>query len=206
MYLPIFSKDLKNYKDKKVCLIGKVIDIQEEKKVIRLKLLDTFGFFDVVLFDVYNIKLFDTLLILGNVSEYNNNFSVIARYLSILNGDDEILWRKFFIKKIKKNIKKNNKENKMDEEKDNVYDNDVKEKEVKKETYNDEYEEELPEEVKLRKQILEFIRDNDKGDGVSLKDIENFFDISEEKLSNIIKDLLSSGEIYESSPEKYKVI
>jgi hypothetical protein len=205
MYLPIFSKDLKNYKDKKVCLIGKVIDIQEEKKVIRLKLLDTFGFFDVVLFDVYNIKLFDTLLILGNVSEYNNNFSVIARYLSILNGDDEILWRKFFIKKIKKNIKKNNKENNMDEEKDSVEDN-VEEKEVKKEIYREEYEEELPEEVKLRKQILEFIRDNDKGDGVSLKDIENFFDISEEKLSNIIKDLLSSGEIYESSPEKYKVI
>jgi len=191
MYLPIFSKDLKNYKDRKVCLIGKVIDIQEEKKVIRLKLLDTFGFFDVVLFDVYNIKLFDTLLILGNVSEYNNNFSVIVRYLSILNGDDEILWRKFFIKKIKKNIKKNNKENKMDEEKD---------KEEKA------YDEELPEEVKLRKQILEFIRDNDKDDGVSLKDIKNFFDISEEKLSNIIIDLLSSGEIYESSPEKYKVI
>jgi len=191
MYLPIFSKDLKNYRDRKVCLIGKVIDIQEEKKVIRLKLLDTFGFFDVVLFDVYNIKLFDTLLILGNVSEYNNNFSVIARYLIILNGDDEILWRKFLIKKIKKNIKKNNKENKMDEEKD-------KEEKI--------YDEELPEEVKLRKQILGFIRDNDKGDGVSLKDIGNFFDISEEKLSNIIIDLLSSGEIYESSPEKYKVI
>ncbi|EOD42679.1 Protein containing OB-fold-like and PCI domains [Candidatus Nanobsidianus stetteri] len=201
MYLPVFSKDLKNYKDKKVCLIGKVIDIQEEKKVIRLKLLDTFGFFDVVLFDVYNIKLFDTLLILGSVSEYNNNFSVIARYLSILNGDDEILWRKFFIKKIKKNKKKNNKENKM-EEKDIVENNNLEEKDIKKEIY----EEELPEEVKLRKQILEFIRDNDKGDGVSLKDIKDFFDISEEKLSNIIMDLLSSGEIYESSPEKYKVI
>ena len=205
MYLSIFSKDLKNYKDSKVCLIGKVIDIQEEKKVIRLKLLDTFGFFDVVLFDVYNINLFDTLLILGNVSEYNNNFSVIARYLSILNGDDEILWRKFFIKKIKKNIKKNNKENVM-EEKDSGEDNNMKEKEVKKEIYKEEYDEELPEEVKLRKQILEFIRNNDKGDGVSLKDIENFFDISEEKLLNIIMDLLSSGEIYESSPEKYKVI
>jgi len=205
MYLPIFSKDIKNYKDKKVCLIGKVIDIQEEKKVIRLKLLDTFGFFDVVLFDVYNIKLFDTLLILGNVSEYNNNFSVIARYLSILNGDDEILWRKFFIKKIKRGKKKNNKESRM-EEKDNIEDNNVEEKEIKKEIYKEEYEEELPEEVKLRKQILEFIRDNDKGDGVSLKDIKNFFDISEEKLSNIIMDLLSSGEIYESSPEKYKVI
>jgi hypothetical protein len=191
MYLPVFSKDLKNYKDKKVCLIGKVIDIQEEKKLIRLKLLDTFGFFDVVLFDVYNIKLFDTLLILGKVSEYNNNFSVIARYVSVLNGDDEILWRKFFIKKIKRNIKKNNKEDKMDEE-------DEKKEKI--------YYEELPEEAKLRKQILEFIRDNDKGDGVSLKDIENFFDINEEKLLNIIKDLLSSGEIYESSPEKYKVI
>jgi hypothetical protein len=191
MYLPVFSKDLKNHKDKKVCLIGKVIDIQEEKKLIRLKLLDTFGFFDVVLFDVYNIKLFDTLLILGKVSEYNNNFSVIAKYISILNGDDEILWRKFFIKKIKRNIKKNNKEDKIDEENE-------KEEKI--------YYEELPEEAKLRKQILEFIRDNDKGDGVSLKDIENFFDINEEKLLNIIKDLLSAGEIYESSPEKYKVI
>jgi len=191
MYLPIFSKDLKNYKDKKVCLIGKVIDIQEEKKLVRLKLLDSFGYFDVVLFDIYNIKLFDTLLILGNVSEYNNRFSVIARYVSILNGDDEIIWRKFFIKKIKRNIKKNNKENNMDEEND------------REEKIPDE---ELPEEVKLRKQILEFIRNNDKGDGISLKDIENFFDISEEKLSNIIMDLLSSGEIYESSPEKYKVI
>jgi len=204
MYLPIFSKDLKNYKDKKVSLIGKVIDIQEEKKLIRLKLLDTFGFFDVVLFDIYNIKLFDTLLILGKVSEYNNNFSVTARYVSILNEDDEIIWRKFFIKKMKRNIKKNNKENKM-EEKDSGEDNE-KEKEVKKEIDKEEYEEELPEEVKLRKQILEFIRNNDKGDGVSLKDIEDFFDISEEKLSNIIMDLLSAGEIYESSPEKYKVI
>jgi len=201
MYLPIFSKDIKNYKDKKVCLIGKVIDIQEEKKLIRLKLLDTFGFFDVVLFDVYNIKLFDTLLILGKVSEYNNNFSVTARYVSILNENDEIIWRKFFIKKIKRNIKKIKKENKMDEEKDSG-ENNMKEKEVKKE----EYEEELPEEVKLRKQILEFIRDNDKGDGVSLEDIKDFFDINEEKLLNIIKDLLSAGEIYESSPEKYKVI
>ncbi len=191
MYLPVFSKDLKNYKDKKVCLIGKVIDIQEEKKLIRIKLLDTFGFFDVILFDVYNIKLFDTLLILGKVSEYNNNFSVIARYVSVLNGDDEILWRKFFIKKIKRNIKKNNKEDEMDEE-------NGKEEKI--------YYEELPEDAKLRKQILEFIRDNDKGDGVSLRDIKNFFDINEEKLLNIIKDLLSSGEIYESSPEKYKVI
>jgi len=191
MYLPIFSKDLKNYKDKKISLIGKVIDIQEEKKLVRLKLLDSFGYFDVVLFDIYNIKLFDTLLILGNVSEYNNSFSVIARYVSILNGDDEVIWRKFFIKKIKRNIKKNNKENNMDEEND------------REEKIPDE---ELPEEVKLRKQILEFIRNNDKGDGISLKDIENFFDISEEKLSNIIMDLLSSGEIYESSPEKYKVI
>jgi len=200
MYLPIFSKDLKNYKDKKVCLIGKVIDIQEEKKLIRLKLLDTFGFFDVVLFDIYNIKLFDTLLVLGKVSEYNNNFSITAKYVSILNGDDEIMWRKFFIKKIKRSKKKNKEENRM-KEKDSVEDN-VKEKEVKKE----EYEEELPEEVKLRKQILEFIRDNDKGDGVSLEDIKDFFDINEEKLLNIIKDLLSAGEIYESSPEKYKVI
>jgi RPA family protein len=191
MYLPIFSKDLKNYKDKKVCLIGKVIDIQEEKKLIRLKLLDTFGFFNVVLFDIYNIKLFDTLLILGKVSEYNNSFSVIARYLSTLNENDEITWRKFFIKKIKRNIKKINKEKKMEKEKN-------KEEKI--------YDEELPEEVKLRKQILEFIRDNDKGDGVSLKDIEDFFDINEEKLLNIIKDLLSAGEIYESSPEKYKVI
>jgi len=200
MYLPIFSKDIKNYKDKKVCLIGKVIDIQEEKKLIRLKLLDTFGFFDVVLFDIYNIKLFDTLLVLGKVSEYNNNFSITAKYISILNGDDEIIWRKFFIKKIKRSKKKNKEENRM-KEKDSVEDN-VKEEKVKKE----EYEEELPEEVKLRKQILEFIRDNDKGEGVSLKDIEDFFDINEEKLLNIIKDLLSAGEIYESSPEKYKVI
>jgi len=200
MYLPIFSKDLKNYKDKKVSLIGKVIDIQEEKKLIRLKLLDTFGFFDVVLFDIYNIKLFDTLLVLGKVSEYNNNFSITAKYISILNGDDEIIWRKFFIKKIKRSKKKNKEENRM-KEKDSVEDN-VKEEKVKKE----EYEEELPEEVKLRKQILEFIRDNDKGEGVSLKDIEDFFDINEEKLLNIIKDLLSAGEIYESSPEKYKVI
>jgi hypothetical protein len=200
MYLPIFSKDIKNYKDKKVCLIGKVIDIQEEKKLIRLKLLDTFGFFDVVLFDIYNIKLFDTLLVLGKVSEYNNNFSITAKYVSILNENDEIIWRKFFIKRIKRSKKKNKEENIM-EEKDSVEDN-VKEKEVKKE----EYEEELPEDVKLRKQILEFIRDNDKGEGVSLKDIEDFFDINEEKLLNIIKDLLSAGEIYESSPEKYKVI
>ncbi|MGB9674930.1 MAG: OB-fold nucleic acid binding domain-containing protein, partial [Nanopusillaceae archaeon] len=82
MYRPIFSKDLKEYENKKVSVLGKVVNIEEEKKLIRLKLLDPFGYIDVVLFEYYEVKPFDTVIVLGNVSKDNNeNYYILGKYL-----------------------------------------------------------------------------------------------------------------------------
>jgi DNA-dependent RNA polymerase auxiliary subunit epsilon len=229
MYIPIFSKDIEKFENKKISVIGKVVDIQEEKKLLRIKLLDPFGYINVVFFEYFDIKLFDTVLVLGKISKYNNNFSIVGKYIVKLNEQDEILWRRFFIKKKKKvrekkEIKINDVEKKEEkkvieekpeknikkEERGNIIDKeykedirDLEERNKNKIEFIDEIEDKN---IKLRKEILEFIRNNDKGDGVSFNDILNFFDINEEKLTNILKDLLSSGEIYESSPNKYKII
>ncbi|MGC9079255.1 MAG: hypothetical protein ACP5G1_00775 [Nanopusillaceae archaeon] len=193
MYRPIFSKDLKEYENKKVSVLGKVVNIEEEKKLIRLKLLDPFGYIDVVLFEYYEVKPFDTVIVLGNVSKDNNeNYYILGKYLVKIKGD-EIFWRKRFLTIYGKVRKKKKKRIKRLEE----------EKEIIKENFNPD--DDLDQYKKLRKEILEFIRDNDKGDGVSLNEILEFFE-NEKLVDQIIKDLLSSGEIYESSSGKYKII
>ncbi|MGC9132890.1 MAG: hypothetical protein ACP5GJ_00585 [Nanopusillaceae archaeon] len=215
MHIPIFSKDIEKFENKKVSVIGKIVDIQEEKKLLRIKLLDPFGYINIVFFEYYDIKLFDTVLILGKILKYNDNFSIVGKYVVKLNEKEEILWRKFFIKK--KKIKEKVEKNIKDKEEKKIVKNNVieekSEKDIKKQQkVNIEDKEDIKfdeiedENIKLRKEILEFIRNNDKVDGVSFNDILNFFDVNEEKLTNVLKDLLSSGEIYESSPNKYKVI
>ncbi len=190
MYIPIFSKDIEKFENKKVSVIGKVIDIQEEKKLLRVKIIDPFGYINVVFFEYFDIKIFDTLIILGKVSNYDNGFYIIGKYFTKLKEKDEIFWRKIFIKKNKKRKKEN-----------------INMKEDKEEDRKIDYLKDIEDEdIKLRKEILDFIRNNDKGEGVSYEEILNFFGLSEEKISNILKDLLSSGEIYESSPNKYKII
>ncbi|BFI73367.1 hypothetical protein YN1_3540 [Nanoarchaeota archaeon] len=207
-YTPIFSKDIEKFENRNVSVIGKVVDIQEEKKILRIKLIDTFGYINIVFFEYFDIKLFDTIIILGKVSKYNDNFSIIGRYVVKLDEKEEILWRKFFIEKYKNKEKVFKKEeyNKKMKKENNNDENNVENVNIKSDDKNEELDYLENEEIKLRKEILEFIKNNDKGDGVSYDDILKFFELNEEKISNILKDLLSSGEIYESSPNKYKII
>ncbi|MGB9674953.1 MAG: hypothetical protein ACPLX8_02345, partial [Nanopusillaceae archaeon] len=122
----------------------------------------------------------------------NENYYILGKYLVKIE-DDEIFWRKRFLTIYGKVRKKKKKRMKKPEE----------EKEIIKENFNPD--DDLDQYKKLRKEILEFIRDNDKGDGVSLDEILEFFE-NEKLVDQIIKDLLSSGEIYESSSGKYKII
>ncbi|BBL45201.1 hypothetical protein MJ1_0021 [Nanobdella aerobiophila] len=189
MYIPIFSKSIVDFVEKDVLIIGKVIDISEDRKMSRIKVLDYYGYLDIRFFENIDIKIFDTVMVLGKVKLYDNYHYIYGRYIVKLLEREEIFWRMRFLKKIKRKVKKKQvKDINMEDKKDKNFD-EIEDKDIR-----------------LRKEILEYIKENDKGDGVSLKDIYNFFEEPEEKIENIIKDLLSSGEIYESSLEKYKLI
>jgi len=197
------SKDLNNLIGKKVVLIGKVIDIVNEKKFIKIKLLDKYGYIDLISFEYFDIKLFDTVMVIGLVKTFNNETYVkVIDIINFYSIDDELFWRKAFINKYKKRMKSkkivsrkkvdNNAEEKTNNEEKIFYDQDAILYENK--------------EILLRKKILDFIRNFGEKDGVSFEDILKNFDIGEEKLYNIIKELLSAGEIYEVSQGRYKAI
>jgi len=185
-YKAILSHEIEKSLEKNVALIGKVIDILNERKYIRLKCLDAKGYFEVILYEPINIEKFSTVIILGKVREFKGEKYVYAkRVIKIENIKDEILWRKFFIKEISKKYKRKEKKEK------------IREKEVKNE---------ISDIKDIRRDILKFIRDSDKGDGVPFDEIKEFFDINDEELKRYIEDLLAAGEIYEVSPNKYKAI
>ncbi len=197
------SKDLNNLIGKKVVLIGKVIDIVNEKKFIKIKLLDKYGYINLISFEYFDIKLFDTVMVIGLVKTFNNETYVkVIDIINFYSIDDELFWRKAFINKYKKRMKSkkivsrkkvdNNAEEKTNNEEKIFYDQDAILYENK--------------EILLRKKILDFIRNFGEKDGVSFEDILKNFDIGEEKLYNIIKELLSAGEIYEVSQGRYKAI
>jgi len=189
-YKAILSFEIGDNLEKNVALIGKVIDILNERKYIKLKCLDLKGYFEVILYEPINIDKFSTVIILGKVREFQGGKYVYAkRVIKVENIKDEIFWRKLFIKEIYKRHKKKEKKELK------------KEKEIKKEIKY------KIEEIKdIRKDILKFIRDSDKGDGVSFDEIREFFEINPEELKKYIEDLLAAGEIYEVSPNKYKAI
>ncbi len=192
-YIPIFSSEIEEKLGKNVVLIGKVIDILNERKYIKLKCLDIKGYFEVILYEPLNIEKFASIIVLGKIKEFQNEKYVYARkIIKFEDIKDEIIWRKFFIKGIRRRSKISTK--KKAEEKAEELEN------VNIEVNN------IPIIEDIRKEILSFIREYDKGDGVSFEDIKKFFDLSDEKLKKYIEDLLAAGEIYEVSPNKYKVI
>jgi len=185
-YRAILSSEIEKNLEKNVTLIGKVMDILNERKYIKLKCLDAKGYFEVILYEPINIEKFSTVIILGKVREFKGEKYVYAkRIIKIEDIKDEILWRKLFIKELSKKYKRREKKEKIEE------------KEVK---------EEIIDIKDIRKDILKFIRDSDKGDGVSFDEIRDFFEINDEELKRYIEDLLAAGEIYEVSPNKYKAI
>jgi len=193
-YKTILSKEIGEYLEKNVALIGKVIDIYNERKYIRIKCLDAKGYFEVILYEPLNIDKFSTVIVLGKVREFQGGKYVYAkRIIRLENVKDEIFWRKLFVKELYRRIKKSKKVEKKIK---------VEEK-VKEEEF---VEKELVEVRDIRMEILKFIRDTDRGDGVSFDEIREFFDIDSEKLKKYIEDLLAAGEIYEVSPNKYKTI
>jgi len=193
-YKTILSTEIDKYLEKNVALIGKVIDIYNERKYIRIKCLDVKGYFEVIVYEPVNIEKFSTIIVLGKVREFQGGKYVYAkRIIRLENIKDEILWRRLFVKEFNKRAKRSKKVEKK-----------VKvEEKVEEEGF---VEKRIVEIRDIRMEILKFIRDADKGDGVSFEDIEEFFNIDPEKLKKYIEDLLAAGEIYEVSPNKYKTI
>ncbi|MEM0379208.1 MAG: hypothetical protein QW038_01955 [Nanopusillaceae archaeon] len=194
-YKPIFSNEIENNKDAFVALIGKILEIYNERKYIKINCIDSKGYFSIISYEPLDIDKFATILVLGKIKEFNGQNFVYSKKIIILKDpNDELIWREFFIReKAKKRIKLN----KKPEEYSKKYDKfDIKEK---KEVVEDK-------DIKIKKEILEFIKENDRGDGVSFEEIRKYFEIPEESLKRYIEDLLSIGEIYEFSPNKYKAI
>lgn len=194
-YKVIFSDEINLNKNNLVALIGKVLEIYNERKYIKINCIDSKGYFSIISYDPIDIDKFSTIIVLGKIREFNNQLFVYSKKIIVLKDlEDEITWRKFFIKEI---IKRKDKKYRESE-------NTIKTKNNIQKKYNLDIIEDK--EIRIKKEILEFIKETDKGEGVSFEDIKKYFDLPEEELKRYIEDLLSIGEIYESSPNKYKAI
>ncbi|RDD52571.1 hypothetical protein BA065_00915 [Nanoarchaeota archaeon NZ13-N] len=185
-YKPILSSEIGEYTNKNVALIGKVVEILNERKYIKIKCLDSKGYFESILYEPINVDKFSSVIILGKIKEFQgNNYVYINKLIKIEDIKDEILWKKLFLMELKKRTKKKTKI------------------EEKKEVQEEKIEFDIRD---IRKDILKFIKESDKGEGVSFDEIKEYFDLDEDSLRKYIEDLLSVGEIYEVSSNKYKVI
>lgn len=190
-FFPIFSDEIEKFLDKNVALIGKVIKIYNERKYIKLVCLDKKGYFEVIIYEPIDISEFSTIIILGKIRKYMEKPYVYAKRIVKIDLNEEIFWRKSFINSKKTKVIKSFSEKE-----------DFKEiKEKREEIRKDDtvYDRRLD----LRRRILNYIRDKEI---VSFEELLETFSVSEEELKNIIEDLLLSGEIYEPSPNKYKVV
>lgn len=194
-YKAIFSDEIENNKENFVVLIGKVLEIYNERKYIKINCIDSKGYFSIISYDPIDFDKFSTILVLGKVKEFNSQYFVYSKRIVVLKDlEDEILWKKFFIKEIsKRRIKEYRKSEKSYGD-------------TRKYQTNKNIEILEDKNIKIKKEILEFIKENDKGSGVSFEEIKNYFKISEDLLKKYIEDLLAIGEIYEFSPNKYKAI
>ncbi|MEM4511322.1 MAG: hypothetical protein QXD25_00725 [Nanopusillaceae archaeon] len=194
-YKAIFSDEIKDNKENFVVLIGKALEIYNERKYIKINCIDSKGYFSIISYDPIDFDKFSTILVLGKVREFNNQYFVYSKRIIVLKDlEDETIWKKFFIKEILKRKIKLNKKAEKDYEETTKY------------QMNKNIEVLEDKNIKIKKEILEFIKENDKGDGVPFEEIKNYFRISEDLLKKYIEDLLSIGEIYEFSPNKYKAI
>ncbi|MEM4958489.1 MAG: hypothetical protein QXX12_01270 [Nanopusillaceae archaeon] len=194
-YKAIFSDEIEKNKENFVVLIGKVLEIYNERKYIKINCIDSKGYFSIISYDPIDFDKFSTILVLGKVKEFNSQYFVYSKRIIVLKDlEDEILWKKFFIKEISKRRIKEYRRSEKSYEDTGKYQT----------SKNIEILEDKN--IKIKKEILEFIKENDKGNGVSFEEIKNYFKISEDLLKKYIEDLLAIGEIYEFSPNKYKAI
>jgi len=194
MYIPIFSKDVNNFLNKKVSVIGKIVDIKEERKYIDFVLLDPFGYIIARSFEPQDIDLFSSVIILGKVREFKGNRYIAINYITKFNQEEEIFWRKRHLdiykklstKKIFKKEKEEGKKTPKEEEKEII----------KTPKSNKE----------LRNIIIKAIKELDKGDGVTIDQIAEYLDIDKSVVEKVVEELLLIGEIYEVSLGKLKVV
>lgn len=183
-FIPILSKDLEKFLEKNVVLIGKIVSVNYERKYTKVILLDKYGYVACLIFEPINIEEFKTAIILGKVRKFKEDIAVYARRIIFIDGKEEIFWRKRFLDLLKRKNKRK-----------------VEKVEKKEKIFIEENDDE-----KLRNKILEIIKDLDEGNGVSLQTLLDILNIDEDKLKIIIEDLMMRGEIYESSPNRYKVL
>ena len=201
MYIPIFSKDLENFLNKKVALIGKIINIKEERKYIDILLLDPFGYFTARSFEPREFEIFSSVIILGKVKEFKGQKYVVANYFLKLSQREEIFWRSRHLYLYKK-LSKSKRLAKKETEKE---DTELKNKE---EIYIEKEKKDLlPIGGKgSRNMVIKAIKELDTGDGVSTEQLVDYLGIDKNSVEKIVEELLIMGEIYEVSPNKFKVV
>lgn len=196
-FIPILSKELQEFEEKQVCLIGKIINVNYERKYTLVTMLDKYGYFNCILFDPINVQEFKTAIVLGRVRKFKNELFVYVKKLVYLDISEEYYWRKRFLIAIKRRLNKTSHDKvlKIDHKEESV------EEKPKKEILT-----EINGDIDIKTSILHLLRELDRGNGVSIKELSEYLDISEDKIREIIERLRAEGEIYESSPDRYKVL
>lgn len=205
-YYPIFSKDIQKFVNRRVALIGKVIETFQKEKYSDFILVDPFGKVLIRSFTKKVPDLFSTVLVLGRCTSFSNRVYIIEDKIIQLNIDEEIFWRKNHLNKYKYitvREKKNAKSeyNKLVDKNQEKHKLSPSTKEQKQEDIS------IRPSKNLRVAILNIIEKLDRGEGVSIEDISKHLeDVDISTIQRIIEELLAIGELYEISPGKLKIL
>ncbi|AEF95607.1 winged helix-turn-helix transcriptional regulator [Methanotorris igneus] len=164
-----------------------------------------------------DIKEGDLVDVIGRVREHEGT-KYIALEIVKKRNDDKEKWRELRnleIEKTRKYLKykeKDEKEEIEDELEDELFgtenvdetseDKDVEE-EILESIYGDTENEEVIKNEGIKDKILELIRENE---GISLDEICDMLNMDEDEVYEIIQELIDEGEIYEPSPNKFKIL
>ncbi len=193
MYTPIFSRDVSNYINKRVCIIGKVVKLVKKPKYNDLIVLDPFGKVTVRSFEKLELKEFSTILVLGRVRTFKDTIYIAPDRMVEISPEEEVFWRKRHVELYKRRSKPKREPEEQKEKREEQ--KQIPEQVPKSPTKKD-----------LRSLILKAIEELDKGDGVTTKELSEHLAIELEKVEEIVEELLALGEIYEASLGKLKIL
>jgi len=147
------------------------------------------------MYKMKNIDVGDIVLVIARPREYGDERYLLLEIIKKIQNKKWVRVRKLELNKQENNIKEN-----YGDEKENKEET-KQEKEFNKE---ETVEEEVMKEEKgmsLGDKIIDFVRENDDGEGIDVQEIVDKF--KEEK---VVKDLLSEGELFEIKPGRVKVL
>jgi RPA family protein len=149
----------------------------------------------------------DMVLVIGKIKEYNNEVYINGEIIRKVDVNYEILRKVEILKELIKQKKivdeiKNLIEQMTEEELKKYVKNKFGMDEESLQVVRDNLK--VAKEIDYKPKILELISSLDEGSGVEISKIFELSDLPENVIENAINELLSSGDLFEPSPGKFK--